>query len=196
MARHRDGVGERRPFGIEAADQDPDLAVRGYVMARSGTLPTDPSFLALSQNDELLAWTYRWYRKVEDDWFAALMEILGVVWTREHIERIVNGKENPTAPDRVMIPLAMAVNPELREGLQKIFRVTKGRFIGGGEYHGRRGEQIVELADLPREEFMQWAQAAIGAMNTTAPTTRDVTISDEDPRVAKARELIRASKRY
>ncbi len=199
MGRQLDGDGATRPFGLEAADQDPDLAIRGYVMARSGVLPTDPSFLALSQNDELLAWTYRWLRKVEDDGLAALMKILGVLWSRDDVDHMVNSKEGAKVQDEAMIPLALAVNPELREGLQKIFRITKGRWIGGGEYQGRAGDEVVELGDLPPEEFLQWANAATGALQGMAQEQEhrreSVTISNDDPRISKIRDQIKASKR-
>lgn len=182
---------------MTAADADDDLAIRGYVMARSGTLPTDPSFRALSENDELLAWTYRWYRRVEDDGLAALMRILGVLWTRDDVDRMVNDRESPEAPRDVMVPLAMAVNPELREGLQKIFRVTKGRWIGGGEYRPDRGEEVVELGDLPRDEFLRWAKAAGGVTAGDAQEPASISMGvEQDPRVEKMREQIRASKRF
>lgn len=160
-------------------------------------MPTNPDFLALSQNDELLAWTYRWYRKIEDDFFVGLMQILGVLWTREDVERMGETKQGTKgAPDELMVPLALAIKPELRDALHKMFG-TKGQMIGGGEYRSQPDEEVVNLGELPPGEFLQWANRATGLMRNIADTqAKPVTVrADEEPRLARIREQIRASKR-
>ena len=79
----------------------------------------------------------------------------------------------------------------------KVFRITKGKFIGGGEYQGR-GEEVVELGELPIDKFMEWTKAAIGGAQTVEQKRSRQTVSisnDDDPRASKIREQIRASKR-
>jgi hypothetical protein len=132
-------------------------------------------------------------------------KMLGTIWTRDQIKQMVSSKETSVVASEVFIPLAQGINPELIDGLKKTFRVHEGNFIGGGEYRQETGEEIVNLGDLSREEFLRFANQATGVMKDLsteqAKRERTVTIgegigSDEDPKLQRIREQIAASKRF
>jgi hypothetical protein len=182
-----------------ATEDDAALALRGYVISKTGCLPTDPAFQELSRNEPLLQFTVHWLQKGESDLMDALMRLLGCVWHREDVVKMLKG-ETAAAPDRVFLPLAMGCNPQLGEQLKELFRLHKGKFIGAGEYQPSQGEQVIELGDLPVDEFKQWAQAATGAMgDAQRARQQSVTFGGEgkknDPKLERIREQIAHSKR-
>ncbi len=175
------------------------------MISRTGVLPTDPAFLALSANEELLHYTAYWLQKKETENFDKWAKMLGVVWTRDQIASMSGKTQKATAPNEIFIPLAQAINPELFDGLKKMFRVSEGSFIGGGEYTQSTGEEVVNLGDLPREEFIEWANQATGVMKKAADhfeaAERTLTINEgagpnEDPKMQRIRDQITASKRF
>lgn len=174
------------------------------IIARTGVLPTDPRFIELSQNQELLHFTAYWLQKRETDLFATLGKMLGVVWNRDQIAAMQSDNQPSTAPKDLFLPLSAAVNPDLVKGLTKLFRISKGgSFIGGGEYIAQKGEEVVNLGDLPQEEFMQWAGRATGAMREVAKNLESrqqtVTIQEgasDDPRIERMKQQIQESKRW
>lgn len=131
--------------------------------------------------------------------------MLGVIWTRDQIAKMVSTKETSVVAGEVFIPLAQGINPELIDGLKKTFRIHEGNFIGGGEYQQEVGEEVVNLGDLPREEFLEFANRATGVMQGIseefAKQERTVTIGEgvgpaADPKLQRIREQIAASKRF
>jgi len=159
--------------------------------------------MALSANEELLRFTAHWLQKYEDEKHDKVVKLLGVYWTRKEIEEMSKRKDKATAPMEAFIPLALAINPDLMEGLEKMFRVTKGGFIGGGEYQTNTGEDVVNLGDMAPEDFLKWANQATGVMQTVAKEMsikeRLVTIKEgaaEDSQVQKIRDQIEHSKRF
>jgi len=188
-------------------EDDQALAVRGYVIAHTGVLPTDPRFQALSANEELLAFTAHWLQKRETDFFEHLGKILGVRWERSEAEAMFGQKKQSSKiPNETFIPLAAAINPQLIDTLKNIFRITKGGpFIGGGEYMSKVGEEVVELGDLPPEEFLQFINSATPVMKETAErlekqqrlvNVREGSDQHEDERLQRIREQITHSKRF
>lgn len=168
------------------------MSLRGYVISRTGVLPTDPRFQELSRNELLLRFTAHWLRKREDELMDWAQRILGVVWTRSDVQQM--GKPSHIG-DRVFLPLAMGVNGELAESLQQMF--GKGQMVGGGAYKPSPGEEIVELGDLPADEFKRWAAKAMGTLAETKDEA--VTLGSEaataDPKIEQMREQIAHSKR-
>lgn len=204
MAWLRHGSGPRaQPFGLELTEQDPALAIRGYVISRTGVLPTDPSFRELSCNDELLRYTAYWLQRREEDFYRQICHILGVLWTRQDVKAMSAEKKTAALPNETFIPLAIGINPELVKGLQKMFRVGSDKFIGGGEYVPAAGERVVELGDLPKEEYLQFVNSATDTMREVAKDLTErqrlVTVKEgdpEDPRMQRALEQIAHSKRF
>lgn len=180
---------------MEATERDDALALRGYVIARTGCLPTDRAFQELSRNEPLLRFTVHWLQKREGEVVDLAMRLLGTSWSREDVQKMMDNKAAP--PDEVFLPLSMAVNPELGEQLREMFRVGKGAYIGGGEYLPQPGEQVVNLGDLPVDRFKQLAQMATGAVD--AASSQSVTFGSEDvsdPKIKQIREQIAHSKRF
>ena len=179
---------------MDATEQDEALALRGYIIARTGCLPTELAFQELTRNEPLLRFTAHWLQKREGDAVDLLTRMLGTVWKREDVAKMMDGKSSP--PDEVFLPLSLAINAELGEQLREMFRVGKGAFIGGGEYLPQVGEQVVELGDMPIEQFKRLAQMASGASTASDQT---VTLGSEkvsDPKIEQIREQIAHSKRF
>jgi hypothetical protein len=173
------------------------LALRGFVIARTGVLPTDPTFVELSRNEELLRFTAYWLQRRDEEQQRSWLRALGVTWSRDDVEAMFS--EKPTRPsDSVFIPLAMAINPQIREALKQMFGAHKGAFVGGGEYVPGPGEQIVELDEnVSREEFLRMARAAGQASSTAQASWQPVKVLDgeaDDPRIQRIREQIAHSK--
>lgn len=181
---------------MTATEDDEALALRGYLISRTGCLPTEPAFQELSRNETLLRFTVHWLQKRDNDMLDAAMKLLGVCWDREDVEKMGSG-ESPTPPKQVFLPLALGCNAQLGEQLRTLFRVGKSQ-IGQGEYQPQPGEEVVELGELPIEEFKRWASAATGlAAQVEQQREQTVTLGSEseDPRIERMREQIAHSKR-
>jgi hypothetical protein len=198
--------GGSRPFAIKLTEQDPALAVRGYVISRTGILPTDPAFRELSTNDELLEFTAYWLQRREEDFFKTLSKILGVAWSRDDVKKMSEDKKSSVIAADAFIPLSMAINPEVLKGLQKMFAIGTDHAIAGGEYVPSAGEQVVELGDLPPDQFLKFVNQATDAMREVAKVeterqrlvnVREDGVGDEDdPRLKRAMDQIARSKRF
>lgn len=83
--------------------------------------------------------------------------MLGTYWTVEDIRNLdkkQKGTSNYANDDTVVLPLTLAVNPQIKEWLVKM--VGKGVAIAGGDYAPQQGEQIVELGEMSKEAFINW----------------------------------------
>ena len=169
------------------------MSLRGYVISRTGVLPTDPRFRELSSNDLLLRFTVHWLRKRESDLMNWATKVLGVVWSRDEVRQM---SKTSMIGDEVFIPLSIAVNNDLPEHLKKMFS-SSGSQIGGGDYKPAPGEEIVELGEMPVDEFKRWAAQAMGVV---AERNDNVTLRNDagaaaDPKIERMREQIAHSKR-
>ena len=116
---------------------------------------------------------------------------------------MTSDKKTAKAPSDLFLPLAAGVNPDLIEGLGKLFRVSQGDFIGGGEYVSESHEEVVQLGDLPKDEFMEWAAAATGTMRSVAAqmeeqqqTVKVQEGASNDERIERIRGQIAQSKKW
>ena len=166
-------------------------------------MPTDPRFQDLSRNEELLHYTAYWLAKREADWFEKLGNLLGTTWTREQVEKLVSTKKSAVIPGSVFLPLSLAVNPDLTDWLKQMFRVGQGQQIGGGEYVPGAGEEVQELGDLPKDEWMQWIGGATPVIRESVDQMNElaspVTINEgqaQDERIERIRNQIAHSKRW
>lgn len=151
----------------------------------------------------MLHYTAYWLAKKESDWFERLGHLLGTEWSREQVERLVNPKQGATVPDKMFLPLSLAINPDLTEWLKQIFKVGQGQHIGGGEYVPGAGESVEELGDLSKDEWMKWIGGATPAISSAVEQINDlarpVTIKEGqsgDDRIERIRDQIAHSKRW
>ena len=86
-------------------------------------------------------------------------DTLGVIWEAEEFNKpqVVNNT-NTGKPDRIFIPLSMAVNPEIITTIKENLGLTKDgkkarTFVGGGDYVPKDGEQITSMGDLSKDDF-------------------------------------------
>lgn len=160
---------------MHIADEDPELATCGYIISRTGLLPTDPRFKDLIENPLLMAFTYHWLQKHEEMQVQVLWKALGVYWTWEDIQ------ETPNAgPQHEMfVPLSIALNQDSK-GFRKFLRHgLKPRPQGKGAKKTKQG--YVELGELSKENFLKWTQAALGAAGVTLDISDELKEAKKDP---------------
>jgi len=118
---------------------------------------------------------------------------------------MAGGKKSSVLPNDAFIPLAVGINPEIVKGLQKMFAIGSEGAIGGGEYVPAVGERVVELGDLPREQFAQFINTATDTMREVAReveqkqqlvNVKERATERDDPRLQRAMDLIARSKRF
>ena len=112
----------------------------------------------LYRNHTALLWCDHAFAQEQNDQFDRLGTMLGTRWTRDQVAATLHGQKDKrgAASDTVMIPLAFIVQPEFAEALKSIF--------GAGSSHkpGWVGSmnEIIEAADLPREQFLAMAASS------------------------------------
>jgi len=103
-------------------------------------------------------------------------QALGIVWDRkDFIEKKVEvgevgeagkaGEAGATQqrkiPDKLFIPLSMAINPDINEYVKRQFNVSGGipsgrpPWIGGGSYAPKPNEVVHSIGDLSKNEFLK-----------------------------------------
>lgn len=97
-----------------------------------------------------------------------LTSILGVVWDKNSLIESMAESKNKTkrALDKLFIPLALAINPDVMDFVQTQFGmggkagkvsndgVIGNPFIAGGEYMPKAGETIMSMDNMNKEDFM------------------------------------------
>jgi hypothetical protein len=137
--------GERAPFGITASAQDEELSLVGYVLSRTKWKPDDIA----AMDGDTLSFSYYWLKKSEDEWWERLAKLLGVLWTSEDLSAL-RGNQGGGKSRSVLMPLLIGLRPELREHLERVLE---------GDSSVTKAD--INLADLPKEEFLKWAQQAV-----------------------------------
>lgn len=179
---------------MKLAEQDPELAVRGYVLSKLKLSPFDQSFMLLNQNDMMLSFTAHWLNKNDQDQVQEISRILGTEWTRDQVEMLTSKKKGSDAPiDKITTPLALALRPEMVEFLKSVFE-KKSNTIGGGDY--KTSEEIIELDEsTSKEQFLQMA-AGVGGASASGPRPAPVKERVDPPaRVKQMQEQIEAARR-
>lgn len=98
---------------------------------------------------DVLSFAYFWLKKSEDDWWERLARLLGVLWTSEDLAAL-RGNQSRSKSRSVLMPLLIGLRPELREHLEKVL-----------EGDSTTIKADVNLADLPKEEFLKWASQVV-----------------------------------
>lgn len=138
------------------------MAVRGYVLAKTGW--TLEYINRLPETHLLFA--YHHIRKTEEDSWDRLGSHLGTLWDRDALmalQKQVAGDGNKSST--IFVPLSLVVNPELPDALlgkNPAPSASPGEPIpsrsGGGdglytEMAMPEGDEVVNMGDLPKEEF-------------------------------------------
>jgi hypothetical protein len=95
-----------------------------------------------------------------------LSSILGVVWDKATLVKQMTAGGDDSAKkeslNKLFIPLALAVNPEVLDFVKSQFGMATGSnegttstYIAGGEYVPKKNEVIRPMSDLSKEEFMK-----------------------------------------
>jgi hypothetical protein len=99
---------------------------------------------------DVLSFAYFWLKKSEDDWWERLAKLLGVLWTSEDLAALRGNHGGRSKSRSVLMPLLIGLRPELREHLEKVL-----------EGDSTTIKADVNLADLPKEEFLKWASQVV-----------------------------------
>ena len=93
-----------------------------------------------------------------------ITDVLGVLWDAEEFKQSehTDGAGGSQFPDKLFIPLSMAINSELITSVKEAMGITKGKgkaskapFIGGGDHMPKKGEVYKSMGDLSKEDFKQ-----------------------------------------
>lgn len=137
------------------------MAVRGYVLAKTGW--TLEYINRLPETHLLFA--YHHLRKADEETWDRLGSHLGTLWDREALvalQRQVAGDGD--ASDTIFVPLSLVVNPELPDALlgknaapsaspgEPVPRPSSGDGLHT-EMAMPEGDEVVNMGDLPKEEF-------------------------------------------
>jgi hypothetical protein len=113
-----------------------------------------------------LLFAYHWISKVDNDQWKRLSKHLGTVWDRSTLEMLNSSGSGTrgTPSERLFIPLSLSMNPDLPEALLGKKKSTGPAPPGGSSSQagdGLRtemalpaGEEVVNMGDLPKNEFI------------------------------------------
>jgi hypothetical protein len=138
------------------------LAVRGYVIAKTGwTLDYMNSLPELH-----LLFVYHHLKADENRYWSEFGRHMGTTWERETLERMLETNNGPSKKNSsIFVPLSLVLNPALPsillgrpQGEAKSPGDAPVKKDGGGDglYTGMalpKGEEVVNMGDLPKEEF-------------------------------------------
>jgi hypothetical protein len=137
--------------------------------------------------------TSYWLRKIEDEQIEKAKTLLGVHWKRDDMIALAKaskakGKSGP--PQEILVPLSIAVNPNLQTALMKLFEIPAGGAvpIGGGEYTPDKKEEVVELGETSKETFLSMFNPMLKNMQSNTaqkPTPQTVVSPTFDPKNAE-----------
>ncbi len=120
--------------------------------------------------EEHLIFAFHYLKKKDDDYWARFGAHMGTVWDREELERLTSAPSgSPSRDRRVFVPLSLVVNPDLPEALLGKGKANKQ---SGSSPRGTEealpasdglqtgmslplGTEIVNMANLPKEKFME-----------------------------------------
>jgi hypothetical protein len=144
---------------MHIADEDPEVVACGYILSRTGLLPTDPRFRELVENPLLMMFTYHWLQKYEDAQLHALWRALGVYWTWEDVH---DDGQHRGPQSELFVPLSIALNPQSGE-FQKWLKQSLSAPVKTAPGKPRKSRHV-ELGDLPKEEFLEMTRAMFQAI--------------------------------
>lgn len=149
------------------------MAVRGYVIAKTGwTLDYINGLPELH-----LLFVYHHLKKAEDHYWHEFGRHLGTTWERETLERMLEPSKGPAKKNStIFVPLSLVLNPALPSillGKPTGEDNSPGDSANKGGSDGLhtdmalpQGEDVINMGDLPKEEFFGLVASA-GLAGTT-----------------------------
>lgn len=139
---------------MKATEDEFDLALRGYVMARGNYTPDQIKRMS----DLDIAYLSHYQNLVEEQRQKFWTDALGIIWHRDEFMKNTEGPQVKTVKDSMFIPLSVVIEPNLMERIRENFGLTKeGRrqapHIAGGEYIPESGDAIQSMEHLSKEDF-------------------------------------------
>jgi hypothetical protein len=98
---------------------------------------------------DTLSFAYFWLKKVEDDWWDRLAKLLGLLWTSDDLPAL-RGEGGKGKSSSVFLPMLLALKPDIKTHLESVL-----------EGHGTGVKADINLADLPKDEFLKWVKNAV-----------------------------------
>jgi len=140
---------------IKAMEEDPDLSLRGRVMARGGYTFSEIRNMSI---EELTFLDFFQTKNEQDKLFSLrsiLNEMIGYEWDLAAMKEAKEKAEGQPSQDKKMfrVPLTVAIAPQLLKSFEEETVATP--FIGGGEYQPKAGEKVVSMASLSKEDFLK-----------------------------------------
>jgi hypothetical protein len=93
-----------------------------------------------------------------------LTSAMGVLWDRKSLASRKSGEAGKPR-DKLLVPLSLAIKPDLLDFVYRQFGMGgtpsgKGGgggqpYIGGGSYKPKKGEVVLSMADMPKDEFLK-----------------------------------------
>jgi len=100
-----------------------------------------------------------WQDKVQDEQFDRLAKDLGVLWLKDEVQARMDQEGEPqrSVPDRIRIPLALAIEPSIDKMLKESF----GRKLGIAPPEFARTGEFVDMFESSQEEFINFVGAFV-----------------------------------
>lgn len=108
-----------------------------------------PDTIAALDSD-MLSFAYFWLKKTEDDWWDRMAKLLGLLWTSDDMPALRGEGRTSKKSESVFLPLLLALKPEIKTHLLETL-----------EGHDAGVKADINLADMPKDEFLSWIKNAV-----------------------------------
>lgn len=121
-------------------------------MARGGYTVRD----LIDMTDEQISFIYHYQNLVEQKREDFLASALGVMWSKEDFKK---GEGSGPPPDKVFLPLSVALNPNVSSYVSGLFGMsgTSGEKASAPPegYRPEEGEEVVSMSSLDKDSFLK-----------------------------------------
>jgi hypothetical protein len=130
----------------------------------------------LYENSSALLFAASAQQNIEELSFQKLGEILGVYWTRDTVDAMMNpkvGTKRPKGPRKdLLVPLALIMQPKLQDFIRDTFG-SAGGISAPGWYQEEDKDEVVEGYEMKRQDFINLASMFTGLIPRNFYAVRD-----------------------
>lgn len=130
----------------------------------------------LYENSSALLFAASAQRDVEESSFQKLGEILGVYWTRDTVDAMMNpkvGTKRSKGPRKdLLVPLALVMQPKLQDFIRDTFG-SVGGISAPDWYQDENKAEVVEGYEMKRQDFINLASMFTGLIPRNFYAARD-----------------------